>query len=255
MAALQGLSFLQGLALIEVEGKKPKVSAAKNLNPEPTSYRIRIHKDGSIYPSQQLTTSLSLEYRKAVVEVTTKQNAKGENIKSIKAIPQEGGMALDIIDSSKWSQYPEGNPHILLVGVTPRRTGTQATPKVEVFAAVNYNEDGTPKNSVMDQGSTTYGKETLLPLLKEVYGIEPNEEGFIDLDIAMDYKVQTKNNIYLLPKKVLSGTDAGKDDYEKRENICVYPLVPSEVVVTPEEAPQANEENDLVPGPVDESLV
>jgi len=234
MAAVN-LAFLQGMKLNEVEEKQTQTRVSKQNNPEPTSMRIRVHKDGSIYPSQALVTALSLEYPKVKVTITPKEK-DGESVLDAEQKPvmersydygTSMSMALDVIDTKEWSQYPEGQPRIILVGVSPRRTGNAATPKVDMFASTKYKDDGTPITSVMDQGATTYGKETLLPLLKEVYGIEIGEQGYLDLDIATDYPITTSQGIYLLPKKITMGKHAGKADYEKRENIKVYPLVPT----------------------------
>lgn len=265
MAAVN-LAFLKGLELLEVEDKQPQQRGTKQNNPEPTSMRIRVHKDGSIYPSQALVTKYSLEYPKVKVTLTPKvkdglpvmSEKKDVNGNLFPTDLQEQlmdrsidygtsmAMGLDVIDSEAWKgtkQYPDTAPRIILVGVSPKNS-----PKVELFSGVRYNDDGTPVSSVLTQGATTYGKETLLPLLKEVYGVEIGEQGYIDLDVAEGYQVKDKQGIYFLPKKVTRGKDAGKSDYERRENISIFPLVPvvDEVSSEPTVLPETNSSEELV---------
>jgi hypothetical protein len=240
------LSFLNDVTISEVT--KPTRTGGgvkKQWNPEPTFMGIRIWKDGSIFPSQTLVDTFGLEYPKAIVTIEEKT---GEDNKIIKKrsyeYPEGTGYGMDIVDSRSWSQCNSPKAFIAVALVTKDQ------PKVDLFASTKYNEDGTPFSSVMDQGSATYGENELLPTIKEVYNIEPNEEGFIDLlmDQSVNLKALSSNGILLFPKKVNRGADKGKADYQRRDNVDVFALVPVQLLDVKEEGvQQADEEADVQP--------
>lgn len=230
------LSFLNGVTLDEVT--KPTRTGGgvkKQWNPASTFMGIRIWKNGSVFPSQALVDALNLEYPKVNINVETKEDGKTKRSYSY---PNGVNNGLDIIDSRIWLQY-KGDQHFLAIAIVAKDQ-----PKVDLFASTKYNEDGTPLSSVMEQGSATFGKSDLLPALQEVYGVEPNEEGFIDLfiDTTMNLKSMSSNGIFLFPKKVARGDDKGKADYQRRENVDVYGLVPVQLLDTKEEPVEATSE-------------
>jgi hypothetical protein len=136
---------------------------------------------------------------------------------------------LDVFDTADWAmQWPASAPRCLCVCAV-----LKSAPKVDLFKTVGYKEvdgEGVPVTTVLEQGITTFGKSTLLPMLKDVYGIELSEKGYVDLQVAIDHRVPSSSGIYFIPKKVKRGEDAGKPEYLKRENVNVYPLVPAAVV-------------------------
>ncbi len=192
-------SFLNTVTIAAVE-KKPTVAAARPKKQyQPLTADLRIWASGAIYPSDALNAEFLLEY----------QNKDAEN----------KGFGIDIIETSEMPAIKSEQPFIA-ISFTQKDAG-----KVDIFASVGYNEDGTPKVPVTEQGAATFGKETLLPMLERVYGIKPNEEGFIDLLIMREHKFESANGIYQFPKQVSRGEKKGEMSYVRRENQAVFPLV------------------------------
>ena len=232
------LNFLSDVKLEEVKvDQKRTAVAAKDRNPEDAFMGIRIWKGGEVYPSKLLVNTLNLEYVNvsiSMVPVTKEgqpvmEDKDGQQVAKMKreyTYPEVVGNALDVIDTSTWLQYPKDQKRLILVAAVPKNL-----PKVDLFGSTKYNEDGTPIATVLTQGASTFGKE-LLNTIKEVYGSEVNETGFIDLEICIDSDLSTLSStgIFLLPKKVSRGAEAGKLDYERRENISIFPLVPSSLL-------------------------
>ena len=227
------LGFLNEIKVNEVAATAPRTTSKKETNPPSTSLCIRVWKDGSIYPSRTLVDQYNLEYPKATVTVidvhnedgSLKKDAEGKQVVKRTVVTEGNTNGLDVFTISDWTQLDDASRahKLVLVGVTPK-----SMPKVELFSNVKYNDDGTPQNSVMDQGATTYGKETLLPLLKEVYGVEPNEAGYIDLEINPTFNLRERvsNGIFIIPKTIIRGEKKGKADYLRRENIDIFPMTP-----------------------------
>jgi hypothetical protein len=153
---------------------------------------------------------------------------------------------LDVFTLHAWTQIPEADrtssPNLLLVAVTPK-----SAPKVELFANVKYLEDGKPASSVLTQGASTYGKAVLLPLVKELYNAEPNEEGYIDLEVASSFDQSSKvpNGVFILPKNVSRGQEKGKASYEMRSCSGIFPLVPAAVMAAETTAPAPIQETPI----------
>jgi len=235
------LGFLNNLNITTIEAAKPAVTK-KESNPDPSSLCIRVWKSGEIFPSERLVRDYNLEYPNAIqVENIALFNEDGtpkmvavEGKEAVQATKRKVTFdetivanGLDVFPLHSWTQIPESDrmasPNLILVAVTPK-----SAPKVELFANVKYLEDGKPASSVLTQGASTYGKAVLLPLLKELYNAEPNEEGFIDLQIATEYDQSSKvpNGVFILPKNVTRGTEKGKASYEMRSCSGIFPLVP-----------------------------
>jgi hypothetical protein len=230
------LSHLKDLKIEEVQSEpKRSAVAAKDRNPGEEFMGIRIWKNGEVYPSKALVDKLNLEYVPVTITMVpvTKdgqpvtEDKEGTQVPKMKreyTYPDSVGNALDVVDTSEWLQYPKDQKRMLVVGLTPKNSD-----KVDLFGSTKYTEEGQPVTSVMTQGASTFGKETLLPAIAEIYSVEPNEEGFIDLEIVIEHDLASlvSNGIFLIPKEIKRGKDAGKADYERRENINIYPLVPS----------------------------
>jgi hypothetical protein len=235
------MSFLKnilGNAVIEEVSAKKSNSGGprKQRNPIGTFLGIRIWKDGSIYPSQSLMEMFGLEYPKTKVTATEvpiklkegevlAADAKTTMTKRTYEYPNGTGNGFDFVDSRLWGQFKGTEEQkFLAVAVTPKDS-----PRVDLFGSTKYELDGTPVSSVMDQGSATFGKDVMLEAIKEVYGVEPNEEGFIDLavDISENVKALVPNGIFMFPKKIVRGEHIGKPDYIRRENVDMFALVPS----------------------------
>jgi hypothetical protein len=102
---------------------------------------------------------------------------------------------------------------------------SKVSPKVDLFGSVKYNEDGTPVNSVMEQGGGTFG-EQLLEMITEVYGITLEKGSFLDLEVKAEVVVKSPNDVYFIPKTIARGEKKGQITVVRRENITVMPLVP-----------------------------
>lgn len=227
------LGFLKEITIEQVTAPAPR-NTKKEANPPADAMCIRVWKDGSVYPSAALVSKFNLEYPKASEvkfiklhnpDGTPKVDEKGVQLQERKVIVEASANGLDVFTLKSWHQAKTGDdvPDAILVGVSPKSAG-----KVELFSNVKYNDDCTPQNSVMDQGATTFGKTNLLPMLESVYGVTPGEEGYVDLlvDTSFDLKVIAANGIFMLPKVTVRGTDKGKADVIRRENISVFGLVP-----------------------------
>lgn len=193
----------------------------KEWNPTITN-AIRVWKDGSIFPSQQLVERFSLEYGSKPVEVE-----KGGPKNKV------SGNAFDIFESSNFPTLNTANQNLIILNVTPKHVG-----KTDAFGSTSYNEDGTPKTSVMDQGSATFGKDNLLPMLNKIYGIEPGDKGFIDLVLLgtdgisaqVPFELPNGKRVCMVPKEISRGNKAGEMTYARRESPIMFVLYPASML-------------------------
>lgn len=216
------LSFLNDVLVENVEPKAPRGGGKKQRNPDADFLGIRIWADGSVYPSLSLVGGFNLEYPAAVISsVATKDGGT----KTIPTVVGNPGNGIDVIDVRQWNQATASNKNFIAVAFSPKDA-----PKVDLFALTRYDDAGKPLSTVMDQGSNTFGKTELLPLIKELYNLEPNEEGFIDMAVATEIaggkNLRSSNGLEYLPKKIARGEDKGKADYAKRENVDIFMLHP-----------------------------
>jgi len=230
MSTPSAFQFFENLVFAEQpELTTKKVVLKKDRNPEETFMGFRLWKDGTVYPSKALVDKLQLEYPNRLVQNTPvmKDGVEVKDAAGNVVTKQTFNFAdvrygLDIIDSANSAGLiPAGGPRFILVAVTPK-----TEPKVDLFASTVYNEDGTPKSSVMEQGAATYGKETLLPLMAEV-GFLPNEEGYMDFQIGVDMNLATrlKGGAFPVMKKVKRGAKEGSASYELREGVDLFPVI------------------------------
>jgi len=225
---MKGLDFLKKASLAANEVVKPataRTTTAKARTPETAD--IRVFKDGSVFPSVALIKEFDLQYRAKDVE------PKGNGFDVFKST--------DFPNTQHW---PKDNRIIFIAAVD------KAEGKLDLFGRTTYDETGAASD-VLTQGATTFGK-VLLEHIKEVYGEEPNEHGFIDLVIARDNSFNTDNGKYYIPKVVSRGDSKGESTVVTRENLTLFPLIPvswvneEEVASEPEKeaAPIAPEEDD-----------
>lgn len=173
----------------------------------PTTADLRVFHTGAVYPSADLVKKHDLEYRNKGVEPV--------------------GNGYDVFKSTDWALTAKLPKAFLIIGALPKNSG-----KVDLFDQVRFNNDGnaddknagaTPMTSVLEQGSPTFGKE-LLKWLEEIYGVTPNEEGFVDLVIVEAHPLKTSNDVYNIPKLIARGEKAGELSYQRRENMTYFPL-------------------------------
>ena len=237
------LSFLtkNDIVLEEVKKGTRLKGSSKQYNPNPSFLGFRVWADGSIYPSKALVDRFELEYPQATIQIINKteveplvEGATEEQKAAYEAALKKAqrreysfakeAFGLDLIDTSKWGQFPAGAPRGLLIAITPK-----TAPKVDMFAEVRYSDDGNPTVSVMDQGSETFGKKVLIPTIKEVYGVDLEAEDgpeYVDLNVvtSVNLKQVSSNGIFHFPKVIARGENAGKADYVRRENVDIFPI-------------------------------
>jgi hypothetical protein len=253
------LNFLKS-GTVEVLAEAPKGAGGKpkQWGPNPTLIAVRVWRDGSVFPSQAAVDKFDLEYKKATVKIedvparaeekdeTGKVTVTAREASKKRTYEYEGseGNGLDIISSLEWKEFNSSvDGKMIFVAVTPKKE-----PKVDLFASTNYNDDGTPKANVLEQGAVTFGKTVLLPMLKDVYEIELSEEegkDFVDMVIfetlgsgvsAMDVTGTFSRPIVFLPKRIVRGDAKGKLDYARREGVKIYGFAPAAMVDEVEKA-------------------
>lgn len=190
----------------------------------PTGADLRVFATGAVYPSTELVSRYDLEYRNKGV------------------VPPGNGF--DVFKSKDWAVTAALPQAFLIIGALAKNSG-----KVDLFDQVRYNNDGnkedknagaTPMTSVLEQGSPTFGKE-LLTWLEEVYGVTPNEDGYIDLVIVEAHTLKTANDLYNIPKLIARGDKAGELSYERRESMNYHPLAVAEGHVSAPKKEKATE--------------
>ena len=129
---------------------------------------------------------------------------------------------MDVFKSIDWPMFPASAPDkYIFVGIVPKNL-----PKVDLFGQVGYEEDGSPKSSVLEQGGGSFGIQ-LLEMIKEVYGIEIEKGQFVDFEIKEGVKIKSSNDLYFVPKTVARGEKKGEITVVRREAIDIMPLIPT----------------------------
>lgn len=252
------MSLLNFLKTSTVEEAKPGPGGSggrKQWNPAPTIVAIRVWKDGSVFPSKAAVEKFNLEYPKAKITrepIKLKEGETEQKYRNVYEYPEGVGNGFDVIDSRLWNQF-KGEGAMLFIAPVSKDAG-----KVDLFQGTNYEADGTPKTSVMDQGTVTFGEQVLIQAIEEVYGIRFNrnarkdEEGdivqlavtdgvdYVDLAIfesveeggeSFNVTEHYSKPITFSPKRITRGADKGKADYARRENVKIYGLAPAAQVL------------------------
>lgn len=219
------ISFLKAVKV--TDKGKVSVRATKIKGPEGNA-SLRVYYNGGVYPSAQFAADFQLEYQPKVVKTA-------EDGSTSLVFSDTPGNGLDVFKASSYPAITTAHDFVVITAV-PRNQ-----PKLDMFKTTDCLEDGTPKSSVIDQGNTTFGKNVLLPMLKEVYGIELDKEKqpFIDLvvmgtgdDFSMPFRNENNSSVYYIPKMVTRGKE--EKEYQptttRRENLLLWALVPAEAV-------------------------
>ena len=185
-------SFLSNLTLVDTG----RLRTPKEKNP--TGMTVRVYANGEVYPSQELVKKYNLEY----VNKDSTEKANG----------------IDVVDSSDWTPMAS-QPRMILFGITPKQEA-----KVDLFGSCKFNEDGTPKGSVMNQGPTS---AELLELTRSL-GFLNEDQKYVDLLLLEQYPINTKDGLSYIPKTVSRGPKKGEKTYERRENVVYYPCTSTE---------------------------
>jgi len=198
---------LKNITLIDTGRVRPP----KSSNPE--GLTLRIFANGDVYPSKELVERFKLEYNS---EDSTQQS-----------------FGLDIVDSLEWTPTAS-MPRMILIGIVNKQE-----PKVDLFGTCRYNEDKTPKSSVITQGPRS---EELLDLVRSL-GYLTDEQKYCDLEFVVEHPVTTQDGILYIPKTVARGANKGEKTYIRRENVSLYPVNTVENLKTIREAkPQTEAE-------------
>lgn len=215
----------------------------KQWSPPEDLLAIRVWRTGAVYPSKTLVDRFDLEYhdRPVVPEDKTKIVVGG-------VAPEKwvhAGSALDVFSSKDFPAFKSPKP-LLLANVTARSGG-----KTDLFSTVGWDKTtGEKLASVLDQGAITFGKDELLPLLKDTYGIELNEENpFVDLVFVGKDGAEAKTHFAIekgfcfVPKTVTRGDKMGAETVVRREDPWIFVLMPlAEVFPDRVEKPEPKKE-------------
>jgi hypothetical protein len=203
------LDFLASATLEDVAESKAVVrTGGQKKVRNPQGLAIRVFRTGEVYPSQELVDKFALEYA-------------GKDA--------EHGYGFDVIDTDLFPSFKVAQRVILISPVK------KAAGKVDLFGVTSYDkETGAPLASVMNQGAKTYGKDDLIPMIEEIYGIKfGTEEGqveFLDLQLianpATGEPWTTPREIAFIPKAISRGPNKGSVNTVRREKPQLYVLAP-----------------------------
>lgn len=202
------LSFLDDITLDVVK----EITPAKRVKIEktpPDEVDLRLFPNGNIFPSKKFVEQADIEFQDR------------EELPDGKFIINGNG--LDIFDSKEWGMV-QGKLPTELIFVAPV---AKALPKVDMWGSAKY-DGNTPKSSVLTQGSNTFAKNRLVPMIADIYGVDWDKAAYVDLVVA-DKPLVSPNGVYHIPKIVSGGKNKGKATYERRENINICPLVVAKV--------------------------
>ncbi len=222
--------FLAQVTIADVEESAVSRKSGPRKERNPQGLAIRVFRDGSIYPSQELVDTFSLEYA-------------GKDV--------EHGYGFDVVDSKLYTLFQHLPKRMLFISPVKKSAG-----KVDIFGSVGYEETGVPKSSVMEQGSKTYGQSDLIPMLEEVYGLKlGKEEGeleFVDLVFLANpsnnqpWTLPAGRSVTHVPKKVSRGEAKGSVTTVRREEPKFYALVPLSFIEPKNETAAETAENEPV---------
>lgn len=227
------LDFLATATVADVAEKEVARKGGPRKQRNPEGLAIRVFRDGSVYPSAALTEAFQLEYRH-------KEN-------------KTQGNGFDVIDTSLYPVFQVGKRILIISPIV------KTAPKVDLFSSVGYDDEGVPLSSVMEQGSKTYGKDDLVPMIEEIYGIkffvpavvakaaegdkpavvaQEEQPGvqFVDMELIANpttgepWGLPNGKNITYIPKKVARGEAKGTISTIRRENPAYYAFIPAAVV-------------------------
>jgi len=209
------------LKTVTVNGTdKKKGGGGRRIDRNPKQAHLRVYYDGSVYPSETLVATLNLEY-------DAKRPAEDA---------EPSGNGFDVYRSVDASHFISlgGNAKCIWISTVARTEG-----RIDLFGQAGYDkETGAVSASVLEQGSKTFGKDELLPMIKEVYGIELDKENKRHVDLVFvgadgapgllhPFKPSNGKTMVMVPKTVSRGKDAGTPTLQRRDEpsiFCLYPV-------------------------------
>ena len=223
------VSFLKDIKLEAVVKSAPKSRSAAPTLPENAD--LRVFKNGKVFPSKAFAERAELEFVTKVDGIVS-------------------GNGLDIFSSLDWGMIQGKLPQeVMFLATVPKSLA-----KVDMWASTKYDESGTPKASVFTQGSNTFAKTQLVPMLAAVYAIDWEVTDYVDLEVVQDSPIVSPTGVYHLPKKVTTGKYKGESTYIRRENLNICPLVVKDAKTSGVAAPKQMDMFTENPLPPEEAL-
>ena len=199
--------FLKNVQVTAITPKAAKRVVADKL---PTESDLRVFRSGKVYPSKAFAEKHQLEFA---------PKATLEN-------PVDQGYGLDMFSSKDFSMLMTPLPReVVFVGFIPRGNA-----KISMWGTCSYEDDKvTPKASVFTQGSNSFAKKELVPMLSEVYGVDWERTEFVDFNVSEDpgHAIVSPNGRYAIPKTVSSGPRKGDLEDVSRRDIHLTILIPN----------------------------
>ena len=203
------LDFLTNVKVVAVD--KPVTKGRTTLEKTPVDGAdFRLYKNGRLFPHPTAVENYGLEFSAKVQTV----DVDGKVTSTIQ------GSGLDIFNLKDWPML-KSTENMLVVAIVPR----QGNPKIDVYAATQYEEDGSAKKSVYDNSVNTFCKDVLVPAVKTMYNVDWSKSAYVDLTISTAHPLKSPTDVYIIPKTTSRGDNKGKAMFVSREFIEVYPLV------------------------------
>lgn len=202
---MNNFDFLNNIQPVEQE-KTPRNNGRVATPKNPTGLRLRVFKDGAVYPSQELVDMFNLEYT---------------NTDAV-----DSGNGFDVFSSLDWIQLPKANSDgEAITPVLFIASSSKDLPKIDLFGSCKLDN-----TSVLTQGSK---RPELINKLREIYDLPVSEtedllfldKNYVDLEIKQDVVVFPGLPAYYIPKKIIKGVNSGNMSYEIRQNLVINPLV------------------------------
>lgn len=175
--------------------------SSKGYNKEVTKGDFKILKNGSIIYSEAFRRELA-------VEQVTKSSLDGTPTET-KTVYR----FLDFANGEEMKFNDNKGPKALFIAINPYGVPTASIQGVE--------------------GKTTYVKDTLIPMLTEIYGINWEETKEIEMSILWDNKIAAAANGKIYMPRVAKN---GVPSYSTRDKASLYPCVPTSSLPEQQEA-------------------
>jgi len=207
------LSFLKN---VEVKEVAPKMRAERvKLEKSPVAgAHFRVYKNGRIFTDPDTADLYNLHHGPKEEIVVPGKDTAVDKIKLVKS-----GNGLDIFSSENWQMIATPEP-MLFIAIVPRA----GNPKIDVYGSTSYDSDGEPSRSIDTNTVSSFGKTFLVPKLEELYGVDFEENDYVDLVMATEYAIEAPRGVFSIPKTVSRGADKGQLTFLTRKDITVFPL-------------------------------
>ena len=214
------LSFMKNVEVKEVAAKA-KVSRITLEKTPVDGADFRVYKNGRMFCHPDTAKKYDLEFGSKKIIIIKGKDGEEDTTKEATS-----GNALDIFSSADFTMV-DLEQVVIFVGITPR----EGAKKLDMYGYTSYNEDGSPKRSVDANSASSFGTNSLVPMLEEIYAVDFEDKDFVDLVMVTEYQIKSPNSIYAIPKVSSRGDNKGTPMLEARKDILVYPLTVFELPV------------------------